>query len=105
MLAQLLEKMHADFPTARIHYVLSLPVPNNFSNGEYTLEYGRLIEGMKAYGVENDWLNIIDLEKALTTTDGMNAVPDYFKPDGIHLTAAGYSVWTQHIRAALGLDA
>lgn len=95
LLAQLLEKMHADFPEAEIYYVLSLPVPNNYSNGKYTTEYGNLIECMKEYGAENDWLTIIDMESALVQ-DG-NPIAAYFRSDNIHFTAEGYAVWSEII--------
>lgn len=95
LLAQLLEKMHADFPEAEIYYVLSLPVPNNYSNGKYTTEYGNLIECMKEYGAQNDWLTIIDMESALVE-DG-NPIAAYFKGDNIHFTAEGYAVWSEII--------
>ena len=95
LLAELLEKMHADFPEAEIYYVLSLPVPNNYSNGKYTVEYGRLIECMKQYGAENEWLTVIDMESSLVK-DG-NPIPEYFRSDGVHLTEAGYAVWSEYI--------
>ena len=95
LLAELLEKMHADFPEAEIYYVLSLPVPNNYSNGKYTTEYGNLIECMKEYGAQNDWLTIIDMESALVE-DG-NPIAAYFKSDNIHFTAEGYAVWSEII--------
>ena len=95
LLAGLLEKMHADFPEAEIYYVLSLPVPNNYSNGKYTVEYGRLIECMKQYGAENEWLTVIDMESSLVK-DG-NPIPEYFRSDGVHLTEAGYAVWSEYI--------
>lgn len=92
LLAELLEKMHADFPEAEIYYVLSLPVPNNFAHGVYTTEYGNLIECMKAYGEQNDWLTVIDMEDALT--ENGEPIAEYFRSDGIHMTAAGYAVWS-----------
>ena len=95
LLAGLLEKMHADFPEAEIYYVLSLPVPNNYSNGKYTAEYGNLIECMKEYGAQNDWLTIIDMESSLVR-DG-NPISEYFRSDGIHFTEAGYAVWSEYI--------
>ncbi len=99
-LQQMLELMHADFPNANIVYVLSMPVPNNYSNGKFTIEYGRLVQAMKSYGEQNtSWLKTVDLEQYLT----VNGVPvaEYFKSDNIHLTEEGYKVWIEQIKPLL----
>lgn len=96
-LAKLLTRMHTDFPQAEIYYILSMPVPNNYSNGKYTVEYGKLIDGMKQFGAQTDWVTIIDLESELIRNG--NPIPEYFKSDNMHLTDAGYKVWTRVIRS------
>ncbi len=102
-LQEMLELMHTDFPQANIVYVLSMPVPNNYRNGEFTLEYGRLVEAMKAYGeLHTDWLKTVDLEEYLTE-EGV-PVPEYFRADDIHLSEAGYAIWTQQIKPLLVHD-
>ena len=99
-LQDMLELMHSDFPNANIVYVLSMPVPNNYSNGNFTTEYGNLVEAMKAYGAANtSWLKTVDLEEYLTV-DG-KPVAEYFKSDNIHLTEEGYKIWTSHIKPLL----
>lgn len=98
-LMQILEKVHADFPSCEIYYVLSLPCPNNYKNGEYTTEYGILIQTMKTYASQNDFFTAIDMESQLTSNG--NAIADYFKADNVHMTTKGYEVWTSIIRKYL----
>ena len=47
---------------------------------------------MKAYGAQNNWLTVIDMEDALT--ENGEPIAEYFRSDGIHMTAAGYAVWS-----------
>ena len=96
-LSELLTRMHTDFPSAEIYYILSMPVPNNYADGKYTLEYGRLIDGMKDFGAATEWLTVIDLAPELIRDN--NPVPEYFKPDNMHLTDEGYAVWTRVLRS------
>ncbi|MFR1565329.1 MAG: GDSL-type esterase/lipase family protein [Christensenellales bacterium] len=101
-LGRLLTKMHDDFPDAKIYYILSMPVPYNYNNGQYTYEYGRLVTEMREYCAARDWVTAVDMEQALLK-DG-NPVPEYFKSDGMHLTEAGYAVWTQELKKAGAID-
>ena len=101
-LGRLLTKMHDDFPDAKIYYILSMPVPYNYSNGQYTYEYGRLVTGMREYCAARDWVTAVDMEQALLKDS--NPVPEYFKSDGMHLTEAGYAVWTQELKKAGAID-
>ena len=99
-LQAMLELMHADFPNTNIVYVLSMPVPNNYNNGKFTTEYGKLVNAMKVYGQQNaSWLKTVDLESHLTSNN--QPIPEYFKSDNIHLTEAGYAVWTSQIKPLL----
>lgn len=96
LLEELLKKMHEDFPTAEIYYIYSLPVPNNYKNGEYTPQYGKLIANMKTFVANTSWLNGIDMADELTS--GGNPIAEFFRSDGIHLTDAGYDVFAEIIQ-------
>lgn len=58
--------------------------------------------GMREYCAARDWVTAVDMEQALLK-DG-NPVPEYFKSDGMHLTEAGYAVWTQELKKAGAID-
>lgn len=99
LMEQLLNKMHADFPSAEIYYIYSMAVPNCYKGGKFNYEYGRFIEEMKQLVAKTEWLNGIDTFDDLTQ-DG-EAKKDLYRSDGIHLNAAGYDEFARIINAAV----
>lgn len=99
LMVKLLNKMHADFPNAEIHYIYSMAVPGCYKNGKFNYEYGRFIEEMKKVVADNGWLNGIDTFDDLTK-DG-EARKELYRPDGIHLNEAGYDVFARIINDAV----
>ncbi len=103
-LGQLLEKIHADFPTAEMYYIYSMPCPGYCVDGVYKGEYGDLVNGMKAYVQQNsEWLTGIDMHSVLTDENG-NALDGVFKSDNIHLTDYGYTLWTSVLKPIVFLE-
>ncbi len=99
LMEQLLNKMHADFPTAKIYYIYSMAVPSCYKNGKFNTEYGAFIEKMKALVKDTDWLSGIDTFDRLTQ-DG-EVRKDLYRPDGIHLNEDGYKLFAEIINAAV----
>ena len=99
LMEQLLNKIHADFPTAKIYYPYSMAVPNCYKNYKYNTEYGAFIDEMKTLVENTDWLSGIDTFDRLTQ-DG-EARKDLYRPDGIHLNEDGYKLFAEIINAAV----
>ena len=99
LMSTLLNKMHADFPNAEIHYIYSMAAPSCYKGGKFNYEYGRFIEEMKQLVADTDWLNGIDTFDELTR-DG-EAKKELFRDDGIHLNDAGYDVFAEIINNAV----
>lgn len=99
LMSTLLNKMHADFPNAEIHYIYSMAAPSCYKGGKFNYEYGRFIEEMKQLVANTDWLNGIDTFNDLTR-DG-EAKKELFRDDGIHLNDAGYDVFAEIINNAV----
>lgn len=99
LMVKLLDKMHADFPNAEIHYIYSMAVPNCYKNGAFNYEYGRFIEEMKAIVEKTAWLNGIDTFDTFTLNGEVRT--EFFRDDGIHLNASGYDEFARIINEAV----
>ena len=99
LMANLLNKMHADFPDAEIHYIYSMPTPNFYKGGKFNYEYGRFIDEMKQLVAKTDWLNGIDTFDSFTK-DG-EVKKELFRNDGIHLNDGGYKEFAKIINDAV----
>ena len=99
LMENLLNKMHADFPDAKIYYIYSMAVPSCYKGGKFNYEYGQFIEEMKKLVADTNWLNGIDTFTSLTK-DG-EARKDLYRDDGIHLNEEGYDIFAQIINDAV----
>lgn len=95
LMANLLNKMHEDFPDAKIYYIYSMAVPSCYKGGKFNYEYGQFIEEMKTLVTNTDWLTGIDTFSSLTK-DG-EAIKEYYRDDGIHLNEKGYAIFADLI--------
>ncbi len=96
LLDDLLTKIHKDFPNADIYYALIHPSPSSYGTGGYKSGHAELNQGMKDYAKTHDFVTVIDSEKELTR-DG-TPIAEYYRPDGMHMTTAGYEVWSAIVR-------
>lgn len=99
LMENLLNKMHADFPKAKIHYIYSMAVPSCYKGGKFNYEYGQFILEMKNLVSATEWLNGIDTFEQLTK-DG-EAKKELYRDDGIHLNDDGYDVFAEIIDKAV----
>jgi lysophospholipase L1-like esterase len=91
-ISTIIEIIRAVSPTTQIFIHSILPVNNTFSNGLIE-NYNNLIQSLcNAKNVK--FISLYSLFKDSKTIIKLN----YYQPDGIHLTDAGYQVWANVIR-------
>lgn len=84
-------------PQARLHYISVKPTLTDWDKWP---EIDRLNATIRAYTESDARLNFIDISAAMLGDDGQPR-RELFRPDGIHLSAAGYAQWTSIIRPVL----
>lgn len=98
-LKTLFETIHADFPETEIYYIYINPSPSVYANGAYTnWKVEEAINRSKELVAGLDYVTGVDIFDLMTTEDGKNPVAAYYVSDNIHLSAAGYSVLSNHLR-------
>lgn len=105
-LKTLFETIHADFPETEIYYIYINPSPSVYANGAYTnWKVEDAINRSKELVAGLDYVTGVDIFDLMTTEDGKNPVAAYYVSDNIHLSAAGYSVLSNHLRQVIfGLE-
>lgn len=93
----LVAKVHARLPATRILFVSIKP----------SLSRWRLIESIRAantlvraYTATDPRLGYVDIFPAMLGKDGKPR-PELFRPDGLHMTPAGYAIWRGAVARAL----
>ncbi len=84
-------------PQVRLHYISIKPT---FTDWDKWPEIDRLNATIRAYTESDARLNFIDISAVMLGDDGQPR-RELFRPDGIHLSAAGYAQWTAVIRPVL----
>ncbi|MBQ8802765.1 MAG: hypothetical protein IJZ53_03925 [Tyzzerella sp.] len=97
-LTELLEKIHENHPDAEIYYIYSQPTPNSYANGVRKSGIAELINEMKEYCNNNDWVTGVDTFDVLTTEDGLNPKDGIWKADNVHMNEEGYRIWSEYLR-------
>ncbi|MBW2267344.1 MAG: hypothetical protein JRH16_02115 [Deltaproteobacteria bacterium] len=94
------ERVRADLPNTPIYYIGITPSPMRWEVWTIAQETNRLI---REFCATRSALHFIDTGPALL---GGNGEPDrdYYVFDGLHLSEAGYAVWTEIIRGRLLAD-
>jgi len=104
-LGTLLTKVHTDFPSCEIYYILITPSPlsYNWETKTYKGNYGALNNAMKNLAAQNTWINIIDMEPAFTSlsTEVYGGVGTGIWADNQHLNAEGYRIWATIIKSTI----
>jgi lysophospholipase L1-like esterase len=86
-LLTLLERLRADMPEARIAYLSMKPTPRRWDLYPRMEEVNAALRA-KA-GKTFDYLDVSDP----LMTDADRPDPSYFRSDGLHMNARGYSIW------------
>jgi len=90
------EKVWAAFPETRIFFIGIKP-----STARWNLypEMKKANEAVRAFSAEESRLTFIDVEPAMLGEDGTPR-KEYLLEDGLHMTEAGYRIWTDLVKAA-----
>lgn len=93
---ELVAKIRSVHQATPIYYIAVTPSPSRWQVWPVAQKTNALIE---AYCASDDSLHYIDTGAALMSNDE----PDdrFYRVDGLHLSEAGYQVWTQIIRSRL----
>ena len=84
-------KIHAALPTCRIVFIAIKPSIRRWKLVGKMREANRLI---KAVAATDERLDYVDIDTPMIGPDGKPR-KELFKPDGLHLNAEGYALWTR----------
>jgi lysophospholipase L1-like esterase len=97
---ELIAILQGFYPDANIYYI-SIE-PNNFAVGNFS-KYQVVNSEISALAETNERVHYIDMVTPLGGVPG-TPVAQYFLPDGLHLNADGYAIWSKQIKDALGIE-
>jgi lysophospholipase L1-like esterase len=93
-------KVHAKLPQTRIVFISIKPSISRWKLIDKVREANKLIA---EFSKQNARLAIVDVEKSMLGDDGMPR-PELFLQDGLHMTTAGYAIWTSLVAPHLAVD-
>lgn len=93
-------EIHATLPTVPIYFISIKPSIARWTLWEEMERANRLIE---ARTTSDPTLQFIDVSKAMLSDQG-EPIAQLFVEDGIHLSAAGYSLWNAIVKPRLFTD-
>lgn len=94
------EHIHAVAPGTPIYFISIKPSPSRMHLWNQMSRANELIE---ARVTTNSALHFIDVSKAMLDEQGQ-PVEELFLEDGLHMTPAGYELWTSIVRPELAAD-
>ncbi len=104
-LETLFEKIHADHPHAEIYYIYTTPSPSAYANGSYTsAKLGELVSCTKDLCASLDYVHGVDVFAKMVTEDRLNANAELFSTDKVHMSEAGYAVFSEHLYEMIFAD-
>lgn len=95
--ALFVKKVHSDFPETKLIYVAVKPSLKRWSLIEQVRKTNEMIKQMSE---QNDKLVFLDIDTPMIGEDG-NPRPELYVKDGLHLSDAGYQVWSDLLRPYL----
>lgn len=90
-------KVHAKAPATRIAYIAIKPSISRWRLVEQVRKANQAIAEMAR---DDERLEFVDIDAPMIGADGKPR-PELFRPDGLHLNAEGYQVWTEKLRPVL----
>lgn len=93
----LFEIIRRGLPKAHILFVSFKPSPSRL---KFMPEMVRANEMIRNYLKKHSRTGYVDVYNKMLTPDG-SPMPDIFKPDNLHMTAAGYAIWKKAIEPQL----
>ncbi|GGF06759.1 SGNH/GDSL hydrolase family protein [Hymenobacter cavernae] len=91
------ERLHRELPGTRLVFISIKPSLARFA------QYGQMQAANKQiqqYTKTHRWAQFVDVGPAMLGSDGKPR-PELFKEDGLHMTSAGYTIWTKTLRPYL----
>ncbi|TWT34196.1 SGNH/GDSL hydrolase family protein [Blastopirellula retiformator] len=92
------DKVHKDLPETKIAYIAVKPSLSRWKMIDDVRATNRLIA---AECEKSDLLTFVDIDAPMLGEDGKPR-PELFKNDGLHMTDAGYKIWTKAVQPAIG---
>lgn len=96
LIIEFFETAHAAAPDLPIIYISVTPTPSRWKVWNEAQKTNALL---KARAKTDPRITFLDLRSEFLQGDYVNR--DLYDPDGLHLNAAGYAVWTKHVKPAL----
>ena len=90
-LGALFDRIHADFPNAKISYISNAPNPKRWSMVE---QFKTINATVQSWTDQRPYLNLIDVFTKMLGPDGL-PLPDIFVADQLHMNPKGYAIWKE----------
>jgi len=97
---EFVKKVRADLPDVPIYFVEITPSPLRWSVWNVAQKTNRRIA---KYSAQHKNLHVIDLSLFLLDANGQPD-PKFYVEDRLHMSAAGYEIWTREIKKRLTTD-
>lgn len=94
------EAVHRELPQTRIIYISIAPSPSRWAQRNNVMQANRLIA---MYAAGDPRLDFVDVYHLMLGEDG-TPQPHLYLGDQLHMTPAGYAIWTRVVRPYLGLE-
>lgn len=91
------ERLHRELPGTRLVYIAIKPSLARFAQYDKMQAANKQIQ---QYTKTHRWAQFADAGPAMLGTNGKPR-PELFKEDGLHMTPAGYAIWTKTLRPYL----
>jgi hypothetical protein len=91
------ERLHRELPGTRLLYIAIKPSLARFAQYEKMQVANKQIQ---QYTKTHRWAQVVDVGPAMLGADGKPR-PELFQSDGLHMTPAGYALWTKALRPYL----
>jgi lysophospholipase L1-like esterase len=94
----LFEKIHGNFPDARVLYISIAPNPARWKQIETVREVNAAIRSMAQ---ELGYVRFVDVSAAMLGEEGL-PLPHIFQADHLHMNPSGYEIWNRIVKPLLG---
>ncbi|WP_324678663.1 SGNH/GDSL hydrolase family protein [Hymenobacter sp. GOD-10R] len=91
------ERLHRELPGTRLLYIAIKPSLARFAQYEKMQMANKQIQ---QYTKTHRWAQFVDVGPPMLGADGKPR-PELFQSDGLHMTPAGYALWTKVVRPYL----
>jgi lysophospholipase L1-like esterase len=95
---ELFEKIHGNFPDARVLYISIAPNPARWKQIETVREVNAAIRSMAQ---ELGYVRFVDVSAAMLGEEGL-PLPHIFQADHLHMNPSGYEIWNRIVKPLLG---